>query len=66
MLQNPIHRFLGAIDQIHHTLWETNLLDELEDELHGHRHFFGGLDNVGVAGWQVHKADTRRGSCPGS
>jgi hypothetical protein len=57
MFKNAIHGVLCAIDHVDHTFREANLLDELENELHGHWHFFRRLHDVGVARcervWQI-------------
>src|SRR5215211_753744 len=50
MLQDAIHRVLRAVDEIHNTFWEADLLDELHNELHRHRNFFRGLDDISVSG----------------
>ncbi len=45
VLQQNVHRRLGAIHQIQHARGKSDGIDQLKDALHGERHFFGRLQD---------------------
>ena len=50
MLKNAIDDILCAVDQIDDSLRKTDLVDQLKNKLHGHRHLLRRLHNVSVPG----------------
>src|SRR5574341_780287 len=49
MVEDRIHCILRAVDEVDHALRKADLFNELENQLHRHRHFLRWFDDISVA-----------------